>query len=333
MVLPEIETKNIERSPHIVAWPTAARPGPPGEFTGDPNACPEILSIQGGKPVGAGQILAAGPLGSMMTMRLRWPDGSETDHEIPRPEESNLPPENPHYGERWLVVERVGDVGYMRIRTFDPKRATLGPSGKMTTMLRAALQELDGTRSLIIDLQRNGGGLVAASDPFLGNLVERRLSYSWGNSGGKERVIRPRAPRYEGGVVVLVDESSASGGEWAARILRDAGRAEGRRRSHRRARRRPCTAVGWHPMGRSWDYSAWPMVEPGVTPFQEVGVEVDHLIPLTVADVREHGYEEAHRRVRLARFEKALEVLGEPLEHGEVLLEFQALGEEPAEQE
>ena len=47
------------------------------------------------------------------------------------------------------------------------------------------------------------------------------MSYRWGNSGGKSRVLVPRAWRYRAPVVAIGDEKSASGGEWAARILRD----------------------------------------------------------------------------------------------------------------
>lgn len=172
-------------------------------------------------------------------LALAWPDESETEFELRRPAEPNLGAKlNKHLGERWLVTGRVGDVGYMGIRTSDPEMATLGPDGKMTTMLRAALEELGDCEGLILDFQGNGGGLVAASDPFLGNLLAKSRRYEWGNSGGQTRVIRPRTPRYRGQVVALVDERGASGGEWAARILRDAGARYRYRRPNRGRRGR-----------------------------------------------------------------------------------------------
>ncbi len=67
------------------------------------------------------------------------------------------------------------------------------------------------------------------------------------------------------------------------------------------------------PDGSVVRFSASPMVEPGVTPFQETGIELDHALPLTIEDVRAHGIEEALERVRRARFGKALEVLGAPV--------------------
>ena len=51
---------------------------------------------------------------------------------------------------------------------------------------------------------------------FIGDLIEHRLSYRWGNTNGRSRVIRPQKPHYGGGIVAVVDEGSASGGEWAA---------------------------------------------------------------------------------------------------------------------
>jgi len=325
----EVETATIGRRPYVLAWPEDQRPVVPPAFADDPRAYPEIIAIRGETPQGVAEILAAGPCGTTFDIRLRWPDGTETDHELRRPDEPNLPPSKTHFGERWLVTGRVGSIGYMRVKTFNPSSGTMGPDGKMTTMLRAALLELRDTDGLILDLQGNGGGVVAASDPFLGNILERTQRYRWGNSGGKTRVIRPRTPRYRGDVVAMVDEKSASGGEWAARILRDAGRA---------------TVVGGPtvgaeaavheskgPDGSLVMFSAWPMVEPGVTPFQDTGIELDHAFPLTIEDVRAHGHEEALDRVRRARFAKALQVLGAPAGNLDALVALADAADEPAE--
>ena len=308
---PDVETRRVERRILAIDWPEGTEPQVPAAFADDPWAYPEIVAVQGEHARGVAEILAAGPLGTSFTVRLRWPDGSETDHELRRPDESNLPPPKKHHGEGWLVTGRVGSIGYVHVKTFNPEQATLGPDGKMTTMLRAALEELADTEGLVLDLQGNGGGIVAASDPFLGNLLERRLSYRWGgNSGGKRRVIRPRSPRYRGNVVAIVDERSASGGEWAARILRDAGRATVVGGPTVGAEAAVLESNG--PDGSKVSYSGWPMVEPGVTPFQETGIELDHAFPLTLADVRERGYDAALARVRRARFAKALEILEAP---------------------
>jgi len=188
--------------------------------------------------------------------------------------------------------------------------ATLGPDGKMTTMLRSALADLADTDAIIIDLQGNGGGQVAASDPFLGHFLKRSKSYRWGNSGGKRRVIRPQKPRYDGKMVAIVDEGSASGGEWAARILRDAGRATVVGGRTQGAEAAVHTSTG--PDGSVVKFSGWPMVEPGVKPFQEVGIEVDHAIPLLIEDARKLGIEAAMEQVQRARMTKAMEIMGAP---------------------
>ena len=72
------------------------------------------------------------------------------------------------------------------------------------------------------------------------------------------------------------------------------------------------------------------MVEPGVTPFQETGIELDHALPLTVEDVRAHGFEEAQDRVRRARFAKALELLGAPADGLDALVELAGAADDSA---
>jgi len=319
---PDTKSALIGRRPFVVEWADGDAPKAPPAFADDPRAYPEILTVRGFPVGGAADILAAGPVGATVDIRLRWPDGTETDHALHLPKTSNLPPPAKHYGKKWLVTGRVGSVGYMRIRTFSPKSATLGPDGKMTTMLRAALRQLADTDGLIIDLQGNGGGLVSASDPFLGNLIRKRMSYAWGRSGGQKRVITPRSPCYRGKVVCLVNNRSASGGEWTARILRDAGRAivVGERTAGAEAAVHTSKA----PDGSIVRYGACPMAEPGVTPFQERGIQIDHKLPLTIEIARKHGVEKARQLVRRARMEKAVELIGADADVVEALLKLAA---------
>ena len=326
--IPEVRTKMIGRRPYVIDWAESdSAPTIPQAFADDPHAYPEIVGVEGHPAIGQAEILAAGPVGSSVTLRLRWPDDTETDWTVRRPDVANIPPPEKHFGDRWLVSGRVGSIGYMRVQTFDPSMATLGPDGKMTTMLRAALAKLHDTEALILDLQGNGGGLVAASDPFLGNLVEKRMTYKWGRSGGKVRTVWTRSPRYTGKVVAIVDERSASGGEWAARILRDAGRAKvvGGRTCGAEA----AVHLSNGPDGSIVRFSAWPMVEPGRKPFQETGIEVDHFLPFTIDDARRHGYEEAFEQVRRARFAKALELLEAPAQDVDALLTLAKTGDAP----
>lgn len=327
--VPTLRIGMIGRRPYVLDWGDAP-PGLPAALADDPRAYPEVTSVAGARIGCAVEILAAGPAGTSVELGLRWPDGSETTVEVPRASTQTMPPKRKHYGERWIHGGRVGSIGYLRVRTFDPSRGTLGPEGKMTPILREHLKRLKDTAGLVLDLRGNGGGLVAASDPFLRHFVPKTLRYRWGNSDGRSRVIAPRSPRYRGDVVVLVDGGSASGGEWAARILRDAGRAVvvGGRTQGAEAAVLDSVAAD----GSKVHFSGWPMVEPGVTPFQRDGVELDHDLPLTIEDVREHGYDGARERVRRARFARALEVLGAPAEDLDALLALarEAEPEEPA---
>jgi hypothetical protein len=103
----------------------------------------------------------------------------------------------------------------------------------------------------------------------------------------------------------------------AARILRDAGRAVVVGERTAGAEAAVLTSVG--PDGSVLKYSGWPMVEPAGVPFQEVGIELDHELALTIADVRSLGFEVALERVTRARFAKALEILGRPEHEVEAL--------------
>ena len=305
---PEIRTARVQRRTLVLDWGEHPPPTAPRTFRDDPHAYPELVTVQG-EPLGCtASVLAAGPVGSPLSIRLRWPDGSEIDHELFRPRASNLPPPKKHYGDRWVACERVGSIGYVRVRTFDPSSATLGPAGKMTPILRECVEELMDTEGLILDVQGNGGGQVGASDPFLCHFLEERRSYAWGNSGGRRRRLVPRRPHYEKWVAVLVDGRTGSGGEWAARILRDAGRASviGERTMGAEAAVQTYVATD----GSKLSYGGWPMVEPDVVPFQHLGVPLDHDVPLTVESVRELGYDEALAQVRRERFAVALNELG-----------------------
>ncbi|MEM9379631.1 MAG: S41 family peptidase [Planctomycetota bacterium] len=316
--VPALRIVTVERRPLVLDWGGAPPAGVPDAFAGDPHAYPEVVSVAGARIGCAVEVLAAGPPGTTVDLGLRWSDGTETVVAVSRDAQGALPPKRTHYGEQWIHSGRVGSLGYLRVRTFDPSRCTLGPEGKMTPVLRAHLKRLGDTEGLVLDLRGNGGGLVAASDPFLRHFVTRTLRYRWGRSGGRSRVITPRSPRYRGEVVVLVDGGSASGGEWAARILRDAGRAAvvGGRTQGAEAAVLESTADD----GSTIHFSGWPMVEPGVTPFQEDGVELDHEVALTIEDVRARGYEDARQRARRARFARALEELGGALEQLDALL-------------
>lgn len=308
--IPDAEVRFVERRIFVTRWPKDEAPTPPPKYQDDPYAYPEIIEIRGEAPSMTTDILVAGPVGTSFDIRLRWPDGTEMEHILRRPHTPNLPPPPKHLGEDWLISGKVGSVGYIHIKTFDPDLATLGPDGKITTMLRKALKELADADSIILDFQGNGGGLVAASDPFLGHFLKRSQSYQWGNAKGKRRVIRTQRPRYNGKLVVIVDEASASGGEWAARILRDAGRATVIGGRTKGAEAAVLTSNG--PDGSVVKFGGWPMIEPGIKPFQEVGVEVDFPIPLLIQDVHLLGYEQALAKVRRARIAKACEVLGAP---------------------
>lgn len=81
-----------------------------------------------------------------------------------------------------------------------------------------------GMRSLILDLQGNGGGYLTAAinlaDDFLSN--GQRIVYTEGNHSPKEEAVATAKGSFEQGqLVVLVDESSASAAEIVSGAIQD----------------------------------------------------------------------------------------------------------------
>lgn len=317
--VPLIRTVSVEKRHFVIDWKEHPPAPPPARWKDQPHVYPEVISIEEVPLSPVVEILAAGPVGTTFTVELGWPGGERTNFEMRRPGKSNLPPPERNYQDKWLISGRVNDVGYLRVSTFSPKSCSLDTAKEMASALRKALRKLRGTRALILDVQNNGGGRVTASDPFLGHFLKQTARYRWGIEG-ERRVIGARKPRYKGKVVVLVNGRSASGAEWAAKILRDAKRATviGGTTSGAEAAVKTSKAAD----GSVLTFSHLSITEPGVRSFQHVGVELDHEISLTVEALRELGHAKAVESVRRARFAKALEVLEQDPEQVEALLQL-----------
>jgi carboxyl-terminal processing protease len=97
-----------------------------------------------------------------------------------------------------VVTTRIlsSGVGYLRLSQF-----TQGSDALVADGLRTLLDQ--GARGIVLDMRGNPGGLLEASI----------TSYT----------VRPRAPRYTGPLVVLVDRGSASASEVVAGALQDTG--------------------------------------------------------------------------------------------------------------
>lgn len=80
-------------------------------------------------------------------------------------------------------------------------------------------------KNLIIDLRGNSGGYIVTLDQMLGHFFDHELKLAdrvvrnQAKSKAKPQTIKPRAPFYNGTVIVLVDHNSASASELFARVI------------------------------------------------------------------------------------------------------------------
>ena len=111
-------------------------------------------------------------------------------------------------------------VGYIRLTTFD------GTAGEN---VRTAIAELrdEGAEGLILDLRRNGGGLVTAAVDIVSEFVEEGEVLRWVNAAGEETIetVTGEGTAYDLPLVVIVDGFSASASEVVSGALQDHERA------------------------------------------------------------------------------------------------------------
>ncbi|MDQ7857660.1 MAG: S41 family peptidase [Armatimonadota bacterium] len=119
-----------------------------------------------------------------------------------------------------VVTTRIlgSGVGYLRLAQF-----TQGSDALVAEGLRALLEQ--GARGIVLDMRGNPGGLLEAAVNIASHFLEAGVVVTLESGRGQSTayVVRPRAPRYTGPLVVLVDRGSASASEVVAGALQDAG--------------------------------------------------------------------------------------------------------------
>ncbi len=177
----------------------------------------------------AGDVILAvdgAPTGGLSLERvsqmIRGAEGSEVALTIQRP---GVPAPLQVTMVRRRIVQRVvatrmlaSGVGYVRITQFTQASPEMFASG-----LRDLLDQ--GAKGLVLDLRGNPGGLLDASVSIASHFLERGVvvTLESGQGGVTSYLVRPRAPRYTGPLVVLIDGGSASASEVVAGALQDAG--------------------------------------------------------------------------------------------------------------
>ena len=110
-------------------------------------------------------------------------------------------------------------MGYLEVTSFRPE---------IEPEVAAAIASQEGARGLILDLRRNGGGLVATVSRLAGHFLPAGTAlgeFITRQGRTVEAVAESRAEQYRGPLVVLVSDRSASGAEVLAAALQESRRA------------------------------------------------------------------------------------------------------------
>ncbi len=213
-------------------------PGSAAERQGQLQAEDTILSVaeKGGKAIDINDMrireavsYIRGPKGTEVILTVRKPDGVKQVIPIVR---DVVKIEETYVKSTMLTGHKGEKVGYIKIPSFyrDFNAARDGGRGRnVTDDTRHALVKLKkkGMTGLILDLRNDGGGALTDAVNISGLFIAEGPVVQVKNSQGMIRVLDDDDPNvlYDGPVIVLVNQFSASASEILAAALQDYGRA------------------------------------------------------------------------------------------------------------
>ncbi len=173
--------------------------------------------------------LIRGPKGSEVRLTVKKPDGSKVIIPIIR---DVVQIEETFVKSTLLEGPEGKKIGYLMIPSFyrDFEKTRNGSDARNSTDdTRKAVEELkkEGVSALILDLRNNGGGSLMDAVDTAGLFLEVGPVVQVKNSYGSKRVLSDEDPviAWEGPLLVLVNQFSASASEIVAAALQDYGRA------------------------------------------------------------------------------------------------------------
>ena len=213
-------------------------PGSAAERQGQLHAEDTILAVaeKGGEPVEISEMrireavsYIRGPKGTEVILTVQKPDGSRQVIPIVR---DVVQIEETYVKSTVLKDDRGVKIGYIRIpsfyRDFSASREN-GKSRNVTDDTRHELVRLkkEGIGGLILDLRNNGGGALTDAVDISGLFLPGGPVVQVKNSQGMIRVLDDEDTQvvYDGPLIVLVNQFSASASEILAAALQDYGRA------------------------------------------------------------------------------------------------------------
>ncbi len=173
--------------------------------------------------------LIRGPKGTEVRLTVKKPDGTTDIIPIIR---DVVQIEETFVKSTVLTSEKGGKIGYIMIPSFyrDFEKTRNGDSARNSTDdTREAVVALtkEGIDGLILDLRNNGGGSLVDAVDITGLFINFGPVVQVKNSYGTTRVLNDEDPEifYNGPLVVLVNQFSASASEILAAALQDYNRA------------------------------------------------------------------------------------------------------------
>jgi carboxyl-terminal processing protease len=174
--------------------------------------------------------LIRGKKGTVVSLTVKKPDGSRLVVPIVR---DVVQIEESFVKSTTLTDEESGRTyGYIKIPAFyrDFEKTQNGGKGRNSTDdVRAELIKLKAGKvdGLVLDLRNNGGGALTDAVAITGLFIDTGPVVQVRNSNGKTQVLSDEEPgvEYDGPIVVLVNQFSASASEILAGALQDYGRA------------------------------------------------------------------------------------------------------------
>ena len=174
--------------------------------------------------------LIRGKKGTVVKLSVKKPDGSRLVVPIVR---DVVQIEESFVKSTTLTDEESGRTyGYIKIPTFyrNFEKTQNGGKGRNSTddvrteLIKLKTGKIDG---LVLDLRNNGGGALTDAVAITGLFIDTGPVVQVRNSNGKTQVLYDEEPgvEYDGPMVVLVNQFSASASEILAGALQDYGRA------------------------------------------------------------------------------------------------------------
>jgi len=174
--------------------------------------------------------LIRGPKGTEVRLTVKKPDGSKELISIQR----DVVQIEETFVKSTLIGSPTGDkIGYVMIpsfyRDFEKTRNGSSDARNSTDDTRIAIEDLkkQGIKGLILDLRNNGGGSLMDAVDTTGLFIKTGPVVLVKNSYGNKRILGDdnSSITWEGPLLVLVNQFSASASEILAAALQDYGRA------------------------------------------------------------------------------------------------------------